>query len=39
MLGKAAEIAACMHKELPEPFHKLEILQQCKIRHDSDNNA
>ena len=39
MLGKAAEIAACMHKELPEPFHKLEILQQCKIRHDSDNNV
>ena len=39
MLGKAAEIVACTHREIRESFHKLQILQQCKINHDSIDNV
>ena len=39
MLGKVAEMAACMHRENSESSQKLEILQQCKIHSNSDNNV
>ena len=39
MLGKAAEIAACMHQEHPKPVHKFRILQQCTIHRNSNNRA